>query len=137
MSDAQDQKDPVKQHFEDGQLKRLDLTMLPRDANRSLGTLRAVICKSFNYCKQYPAKLELFIVVMKYATQYAMYWQQQDGIRREEAQAAVKETRSNKMKIAEAQAKVNTTNVTDTNVARIEDGVAYNSLGQSLGMVEV
>lgn len=36
---------------------RLDLAVLPRDPQRVLGSLRQNMCASFNYCRQYPAKL--------------------------------------------------------------------------------
>lgn len=36
---------------------RLDLAVLPRDPQRVLGSLRQNVCASFNYCRQYPAKL--------------------------------------------------------------------------------
>lgn len=77
----------IKEYFEDGQLKRLELAMLPRDQHRATGELRTAICKSFNYCRQYPAKLELFISIMKWATNYAMYYQAAVQKRKEEAEA--------------------------------------------------
>ena len=37
---------------------RLDLAALPRDPQRCLGSLRQQLCATFNYTRQYPAKLE-------------------------------------------------------------------------------
>lgn len=86
MDDAQvNVKDTVKQHFKDGKLPRLDMSMLPRDPDRSLGTLRKTLASSFNYCKQYPKKLELLIAVLRWTTNYAMYFQAGDMKRREAA----------------------------------------------------
>lgn len=38
---------------------RLDLTQLPRDPKRALGSLRQQLCASFNYCRAYPAKMDV------------------------------------------------------------------------------
>ena len=38
---------------------RLDLAALPRDPQRCLGSLRQQLCATFNYTRQYPAKLEV------------------------------------------------------------------------------
>lgn len=46
---------------------RLDITDMPRDPQRSLGALRQAICASFNYCRNYPAKLAVLIEVLEYA----------------------------------------------------------------------
>lgn len=50
---------------------RLDIQDMPRDTNRCLGSLRQAICASFNYCRQYPDKLKVFIEVMEYVLQRA------------------------------------------------------------------
>ena len=65
----------VMRHFKDGRKPRLDLPMLPRDVNRVTGTLRKVLCASFNYCKRYPVKLEKYIEVLKYVTNFALAYQ--------------------------------------------------------------
>lgn len=90
MSDAQGLKDTVKQHFENG-LPRLDMPMLPRDPERALGTLRKTLVSSFNYCKGYPRKLALFILVLRWVTIFAMLYQEADTTRREEAKAKMVE----------------------------------------------
>lgn len=136
MSDAQE-KNPVKQHFESGKLPRLDATMLPRDPNRALGTLRSVVCKSFNYCKQYPSKLDLFIEVLTFAVLFAKQYKAKDVERRKAAEVArAKEAEAIKRKeeLAKAQAQVNESK--DLKVAKIENGVAYNAAGEELGPVE-
>lgn len=73
MSNAQGES--VKRHFEGGKLTRLELTMLPRDPQRSLGNLRTVLCASFNYVRKYPKKLALFIDVVKFMANYGMMYQ--------------------------------------------------------------
>ena len=128
MSDAQE-KDSVMQHFVDGKLTRLNLTMLPRDTNRSLGSARSALVSSFNYVKQYPAKLELFIDVMKFITNYAMAYQHHDKIRREKAAAVNAKVKKDKAEIAEAQAGIV---VKDQTVAKVENGKAYNAAGEEL-----
>ena len=50
---------------------RLDIQDMPRDTNRCLGSLRQALCASFNYCRQYPEKLKVFIDVMEYVLQRA------------------------------------------------------------------
>lgn len=50
---------------------RLDITDMPRDTERCLGGLRAALCATFNYCKQYPTKLEVFITVLEYVLERA------------------------------------------------------------------
>lgn len=50
---------------------RLDIIDMPRDTNRCLGSLRQAICASFNYCRNYPDKLKVFIEVMEYVLQRA------------------------------------------------------------------
>lgn len=73
MSKAHDSD--VMRHFKEGKKPRLDLPMLPRDVNRVTGTLRKVLCTSFNYTKKYPVKLEKFIEVLKYVTNFALAYQ--------------------------------------------------------------
>lgn len=62
----------VKQHFEDRKTPRLDIHMLPRDVNRVTGTLRKVICVSFNYVRKYPTKIDKFVEVMRWGTNFAL-----------------------------------------------------------------
>lgn len=45
---------------------RMDITQLPRDGNGSLGTLRALLVKTFNYCRPYPTKIATLKLVIKY-----------------------------------------------------------------------
>jgi hypothetical protein len=73
MSNAHE--NDVMRHFVDGRKPRLDLPMLPRDVNRVTGTLRKVLCTSFNYVKKYPVKLEKYIEVLKYAVNFALAYQ--------------------------------------------------------------
>lgn len=65
---------------------RLDIQDMPRDTNRCLGSLRQAICASFNYCRQYPDKLRVFIEVMEYVLQRAKEYGTP------EAAAAIKES---------------------------------------------
>lgn len=50
---------------------RLDIIDLPRDTERCLGGLRAALCATFNYVKQYPKKLEVFVTVLEYVLERA------------------------------------------------------------------
>ncbi len=50
---------------------RLDIVDLPRDTERCLGGLRAALCATFNYVKQYPLKLATFITVLEYVLERA------------------------------------------------------------------
>lgn len=50
---------------------RLDIVDLPRDPERCLGGLRAALCATFNYTKQYPLKLATFITVLEYVLERA------------------------------------------------------------------
>lgn len=45
---------------------RLDIVDMPRDKARVLGGLRQAICASFNYCRKYPAKLEVLRETLEY-----------------------------------------------------------------------
>lgn len=53
--------DKTKQKEQTGAYRptRLDLTHLPRDTTRALGSLRQQLCGSFNYCRAYPAKMDV------------------------------------------------------------------------------
>ena len=106
MSDAQEQKDPVMQHFNEGRLPRLELVMLPRDPNRALGSARTALCSSFNYVKQYPKKLVLFIEVMKFVTNFAMAYQHYDEDRRAAAKEKSDAASKRKEAIKEVQSEV-------------------------------
>lgn len=50
---------------------RLDIQDMPRDTTRCLGTLRQALCAGFNYARNYPEKLAVFIEVMEYVLQRA------------------------------------------------------------------
>lgn len=50
---------------------RLDIVDMPRDTQGALGSLRGALCATFNYVKQYPAKLEFFIEVLEYVLERA------------------------------------------------------------------
>lgn len=79
MANAQND---VKRHFKKGVTPRLDISMLPRDVNRVTGTLRKVLCASFNYTRKYPVKLDKFIEVLRFATNFAMtykHYQEEAG----------------------------------------------------------
>lgn len=80
----------VMRHFKDGRKPRLDIAMLPRDVHRVTGTLRKVLCTSFNYTKRYPVKMEKFIEVLKYVTNFALAYQHFE-VAAKEAEAKVKE----------------------------------------------
>lgn len=45
---------------------RLDIVDMPRDTERCLGGLRQALCATFNYVKNYPKKLEVFVAVLEY-----------------------------------------------------------------------
>ncbi|QPI17712.1 hypothetical protein vBAmePR8F_gp52 [Alteromonas phage vB_AmeP_R8W] len=46
--------------------QRLDIKDMPRDSTRALGGLRQALAASFNYCRKYPAKMEVLKEVIKY-----------------------------------------------------------------------
>jgi hypothetical protein len=50
---------------------RLDIVDLPRDVENCLGGLRTALCATFNYCRQYPKKLDTFITVLEYVLERA------------------------------------------------------------------
>lgn len=86
------QSDSVMRHFRDGRLARMDLSMLPRDPNRVLGTLRKVICASFNYTRKYPRKLDLFIEVLKYAVNFSLAYKHYESelkVKKEQSKSEV------------------------------------------------
>ena len=62
----------VKLYFEDVKTPRLDISMLPRDEKRVTGTMRKVLCTSFNYTRKYPKKMDKFIEIMRWVTNYAL-----------------------------------------------------------------
>jgi len=45
---------------------RLDIVDMPRDSQRALGSLRQVLCATFNYCRKYPVKMETLKAVLEY-----------------------------------------------------------------------
>lgn len=104
MSNAQ-KEDTVKQHFKDGKLPRLELVMLPRDPQRSLGTLRKVLCSSFNYVRKYPAKLDLFIECLKFTVNMALMYRAESKMKAEEVEKlkaeALAEKEAEEARIAE------------------------------------
>jgi hypothetical protein len=100
MNDAQE---TVTQHFQKGRLPRLDMTMLPRDKDRAMGSTRAALCSSFNYCRQYPKKLELMIEVLKWVTNFCMAYQHYDNERRESASKQAKAALERKKSIKAVQ----------------------------------
>ena len=56
---------------------RLDIVDMPRDTQRSLGTLRQALCASFNYCRKYPAKMETLKTVVKYVYTRIVEWEKE------------------------------------------------------------
>lgn len=58
---------------------RLDIVDMPRDAQRSLGTLRQALCASFNYCRKYPAKMATLKAVMKYVYTRITEWEKEQA----------------------------------------------------------
>ena len=45
---------------------RLDIVDMPRDSQRALGSLRQVLCATFNYCRKYPVKMQTLKTVLEY-----------------------------------------------------------------------
>lgn len=45
---------------------RLDIVDMPRDSQRALGSLRQVLCATFNYCRKYPLKMQTLKTVLEY-----------------------------------------------------------------------
>jgi hypothetical protein len=45
---------------------RLDIRDVPRDKTRSLGSLPSVLVKTFNYARQYPAKMAVLKALLKF-----------------------------------------------------------------------
>lgn len=56
---------------------RLDIVDMPRDNQRSLGTLRQALCASFNYCRKYPDKMEVLKSVVKYVYTRITAWEKE------------------------------------------------------------
>lgn len=56
---------------------RLDIVDMPRDEQRSLGTLRQALCASFNYCRKYPAKMQTLKKVIKYVYTRITEWEKE------------------------------------------------------------
>lgn len=77
---------------------RLDIVDLPRDEQQCLGGLRNNLCATFNYAKQYPAKMETFVAVLEYVLERAK--DLQAGVV-EEALAAQEEARLAELQAAE------------------------------------
>ncbi len=78
----------MKEYFKDGATPRLELCMLPRDTSRVTGMLRKTLVSAFNYCRQYPVKLELFIEITKFAVNYALLYKHFVEERLDEAEKA-------------------------------------------------
>lgn len=69
---------------------RLDLAVLPRDPQRVLGSLRQNMCASFNYCRQYPAKLAVLNDTLTAALKHVraeMKYQEQEEAKKQSLQA--------------------------------------------------
>lgn len=64
---------------------RLDIVDMPRDNQRSLGTLRQALCASFNYCRKYPAKMETLKSVVKYVYTRITAWEKEQEAYAQEA----------------------------------------------------
>lgn len=58
---------------------RLDIVDMPRDTQRSLGTLRQALCASFNYCRKYPAKMATLKAVTKYVYTRITEWEKEQA----------------------------------------------------------
>lgn len=59
---------------------RLDIQDMPRDTDRCLGGLRQALCASFNYCRAYPAKLQVLITVLEYVLARAKEFGTEEGL---------------------------------------------------------
>lgn len=70
---------------------RLDIVDMPRDTQRSLGTLRQALCASFNYCRKYPAKMATLKAVMKYVYTRITEWEKEQAAYEASLQEAPKE----------------------------------------------
>lgn len=57
---------------------RLDIVDLPRDEQRCLGGLRSALCATFNYVRQHPVKMDVFITVLEYVLERAKEYR--DGV---------------------------------------------------------
>ena len=88
--------------FGEGKAPRLEISMLPRDVQRVTGDLRRVLITSFNYARLYPAKLDKFIEVMKYVTNYALKYKHFEEEKKRvaaEKMEAKKEVETNKEEV--------------------------------------
>lgn len=79
---------------------RLDLTHLPRDKHRALGSLRQQLCGSFNYCRAYPAKMDVLDAtlthVLKEVRKYKVQLAEQDKLKEQlKAQSNAKKVMNN------------------------------------------
>lgn len=83
---------------------RLDIIDLPRDEQRCLGGLRSALCATFNYTKQYPAKLAVFVEVLEYVLARAKEWSTEAVEAALEAQKAAESARLEAEKQAELDA---------------------------------
>lgn len=61
MTEQTKTKEQTKEHTQEKTHRptRLDISRLPRDNQRALGSLRQNLCASFNYCRQYANKLDV------------------------------------------------------------------------------
>lgn len=57
---------------------RLDMKDMPEDKKQALGTLRRALCATFNYCRQYPDKMETFQAVLKYTYNRTVQYQKEN-----------------------------------------------------------
>lgn len=61
---------------------RLDIVDMPKDPTGSLGTLRRELCKRFNYCRLYPAKMAVLKEVLKYTYNRIVQWEKAEAARK-------------------------------------------------------
>jgi hypothetical protein len=83
---------------------RLNITDLPRDVQRCTGALRQTLVASTNYCRRYPAKLEILKGILKYVYNYIVQVQkyEHEKAKEIEAQKAAKEAAEKELADAEA-----------------------------------
>lgn len=79
---------------------RLELGDMPRDKARVLGTLRQVICASFNYSRKYPPKMALLKETLRYAHNRVVQWEK-------EADAQFEAYAKNKLELKGKEAGIN------------------------------
>lgn len=75
----------------DTQIKRparLAITDMPRDPQRVLGPVRSTLAASFNYCRQYPKKMAVLKVVIKFMYGKIVQWEKAVAAEEEAKEAA-------------------------------------------------